>query len=58
MYFFCAKCQAKNDFLKNVENTVNAGLVANSVYSDETPRSAAFDQGLHCLYRPGFPYLG
>ena len=33
----------------------NAGLVANSVDPDQTPRSAASDLGLHCLLRPDFP---
>ena len=32
-----------------------AGWVANSVGLDQTPRSAASDQGLHCLLRPVFP---
>ena len=32
-----------------------AGRVANSVDSDQTPRSAASDLGLHCLLRPVFP---
>ena len=27
----------------------------NSVDLDQTPRSVAFDQGLHCLLRPVFP---
>ena len=25
IYFFCVKCQAKNDFLKDVESTVSIG---------------------------------
>ena len=29
--------------------------VANSVYPDQTPRSAASDLGLHCLLRTVFP---
>ena len=28
--------------------------MANSVDPDQTPRSAASDLGLHCLYRPGY----
>ena len=32
-----------------------AGLVANSIDSDQTPRSAASDQGLHCLPSLDFP---
>ena len=31
-----------------------AGWVANSVDPDQTPRSAASDQGLHSLLRPVF----
>ena len=31
-----------------------AGWVANSVDSDQTPRSAASDQGLHCFFKPVF----
>ena len=32
IYFFCVKCQAKNDFLKNVESTVVwLALSANSL---------------------------
>ena len=30
----------------------NAGLVANSIDPDQTPRPAASDQGLRCLLRP------
>ena len=32
-----------------------AGLVVNSVDPDQTPRSAASDLGLHCLFRPAYP---
>ena len=30
----------------------SAGSVANSIDPDQTPRSAASDQGLYCLFRP------
>ena len=33
----------------------SAGCVTNSGDPDQTPRSAASDQGLHCLLRPVFP---
>ena len=29
IYFYCVKCQAKNDFLKDVESTVSAILEMN-----------------------------
>ena len=32
-----------------------AGWVANNVDTDQTPRSAASDLGLHCLLRPVCP---
>ena len=34
----------------------NAGGVSNIVDPDQTPRSAASDQGLHCLHRPVCKY--
>ena len=46
-------------FNKSILPPVNvckiAGLVANSVDPDQTPRSAASDLGLHCLLRPVCP---
>ena len=34
---------------------LDAAEVANSVDTDQTPRSAASDLGLHCLHRPVNP---